>query len=199
MTKPTKEQIKAAADRAEARAAGETTAKEFVETALTEGEINAEVAKFAALPIGVRESTRVEVAKRLNMRAAVLDLLVKAELGKAAKAGNDFLPHWKVEPWPESVDGAALLDELRNFFTRHAALPKHADVVLALWPLHTWVFDCFDITPYLVITSPTRRCGKSLVLTILQWLCCRAKKNDSMSKAAIYRSVEERAADIGAR
>jgi hypothetical protein len=62
--------------------------------------------------------------------------------------------------------------------------------VLALWPLRTWVFDCFDITPYLVITSPTRRCGKSLLLTILQWLCCRAKKNDSMSKAAIYRSVE---------
>jgi hypothetical protein len=27
-------------------------------------------------------------------------------------------------------------------------------------------------------------------MTMLHWLCCRGKKNDSMSKAAIYRSVE---------
>jgi Protein of unknown function (DUF3631) len=189
MSSPTKEQIKAMADCAEARARGET-AKEFVATALSEGELNAEIKKLAVLPIGVFESSRVAAGKRLGIRAGVLEVLVKAERSKATKEQKDFLPHWKVESWAESVDGVALLDELRNYFTRHAALPKHADVVLALWPLHTWLFDCFDITPYLVITSPTRRCGKSLVLTILQWLCCRAKKNDSMSKAAIYRSVE---------
>jgi hypothetical protein len=63
-------------------------------------------------------------------------------------------------------------------------------VAFALWTLHTWCFDCFDITPYLAITSPTRRCGKTLLMTMLYWLCCRAKKNDSMSKASIYRSVE---------
>jgi putative DNA primase/helicase len=190
MCGPAKEQIKAMADRAEARACGKTTAEEFVKTALSEGELNAEIKKLAALPIGVYESLRVAEGKRLGIRAGVLEILVKAERAKTTKEQKDFLPHWKNEQWSDPVDGAALLDGLRNYFTRHAALPKNADVVLALWPLHTWVFDCFDITPYLVITSPTRRCGKSLVLTILQWLCCRAKKNDSMSKAAIYRSVE---------
>jgi hypothetical protein len=181
-----KEEIKRKADAAEARRDGaDITAKE-----ISEDEINAEVKKLAALPIGVCESSRVEMARRLHMRASVLDILVKAERSKAAKAGNDFLPHWKVEPWAEPVDGAALLDELQQYFNRYAVTPKHTDVVLALWSLHTWVFDSFDITPYLVVTSPTRRCGKSLVLTMLQWLCCRAKKNDSMSKAAIYRSVE---------
>jgi hypothetical protein len=88
------------------------------------------------------------------------------------------------------VNGAALLDGLRAHFLRHVVLPKHTDVLLALWTLHTWVFDCFDITPYLAITSPTRRCGKTLLMTMLFWLCCRAKKNDSMSKPAIYRSVD---------
>jgi hypothetical protein len=48
----------------------------------------------------------------------------------------------------------------------------------------------FDITPYLAVTSPTRRCGKTLLLTMLYWLSSRGKKNDSMSQAAIYRSVE---------
>lgn len=83
-----------------------------------------------------------------------------------------------------------MLEELRKHSARYVVLPKHADIVLALWVLHTWVFECFDITPYLAITSPTRRCGKTLLMTILYWVCCRAKKNDNMSKAAIYRSVE---------
>jgi hypothetical protein len=60
---PTKEQIKAAADRAETRSRGENTAQEFVKTALSEGELDAEIKKLAALPIGVYESTRVAEAK----------------------------------------------------------------------------------------------------------------------------------------
>ena len=75
---PTQEQIKAAADRAEARARGETAAKEFVATARSEGELDAEIRNLAALPIGVYESKRVAEAKRLGMRAAILDKLVEA-------------------------------------------------------------------------------------------------------------------------
>jgi hypothetical protein len=70
-------------------------------------------------------------------------------------------------------------------------LPAHADVALALWTLHTWAFDAFDITPYLAITSPTRRCGKTVLMTLLFWLTRRGKKNDSMSQASIYRSVDK--------
>jgi len=196
MTIPlSKKEIKRKADAAEARSRGDaidgdSAAKKLLEIALSEGELAAEIKKLAALPVSVFETVRVAEAKRLNMRANMLELLVKAERAKTTKEQKDFLPHWKVEPWPDPVDGAALLDELRQYFNRYAVTPKHADVLLALWALHTWVFDSFDITPYLVITSPTRRCGKSLVLTILQYVCCRAKKNDSMSRAAIYRSVE---------
>jgi putative DNA primase/helicase len=188
MTRSTKEQIKAAADRAEARSRS-TTTKEFVDTLLSEDEVNAEIKKLAALPVSVYESARAENAKRLNMRASVLDGLVKAKRGKPTK--TDFLPHWNVEPWHEPVDGAALLTELRDHFGLYVVLPnKYGTVAIPLWVLLTWVFDSFDITPYLAITSPTRRCGKTVLMTLLNWLCCRAKKNDSMSKAAIYRSVE---------
>jgi len=202
MTIPfSKEEIKRKADAAEARSRGDvnantidgdSAAKEFLEVALSEGEIDAEIRKLAALPERVYESSRKAALERLpeGFRGGVLDRLVKAERSKIAKADNDFLPHWKVEPWPDPVDGAALLNELRRHFNRYAVTPKHGDVVLALWPLHTWVFDCFDITPYLVVTSPTRSCGKTLVMTLLYWLCGRGKRNDSMSKAAIFRSVD---------
>jgi Protein of unknown function (DUF3631) len=191
MTAPTKEQIKAAADRAEARARGKSTpAEELVATALSEAELDAEIAKLAALPIGVYESSRVLEARRLSLRASVLDFLVSEKRSKKTREQTDFLPHWHVEPWPETVAGAVLLEELRKHFTRYVVLPKYADAALALWTLLTWVFDCFDITPYLAITSPTRRCGKTLLMTMLYWLCCRAKKNDTISKAAIYRTIE---------
>jgi hypothetical protein len=149
-----KEQIKAAADRAEARARGKTAAEEFVEAALSEAEIDAEIVKLAALPIGVYESSRVAASKRLRMRASILDSLVSAKRTKPKKDEEiNFLPHWNVEPWQDPVDGGALLQDLCNHFKRYVVLPKQADVALALWVLHTWVFDCFDITPYLAITA----------------------------------------------
>jgi hypothetical protein len=133
---------------------------------------------------------RSELADTLGIRVGTLDDKVEAIRKKLVATSTGALPHWRSEPWPEEVDGAALLDTLRREFSCYVALPPHADVALALYALHTYVFHHFDITPYLAITSPTRRCGKTVLITLLYWLCCRGKKSDSMSKAAIYRSVE---------
>jgi putative DNA primase/helicase len=157
---------------------------------LTEGDDNAEIERLAKLSAIKYDQEREAVAEKLRVRIGTLDASVKAERDKASKEQKEFLPHWKVESWPDPVDGAALLDALRKHFARYVVLTGHADVALALWTLQTWVFDTFDVTPYLAITSPTRRCGKTVLMTMLYWLCCRAKKNDSMSKASIYRSVE---------
>jgi hypothetical protein len=132
---------------------------------------------------------RKQEAKKLGIKVDTLDREV-AELRAQGAADKDFLPHWTVEPWPEQLDGAVLLDALRAHFRRYVILPEHADVALALWALNTWVFESFDIAPYLSITSPTRRCGKTVLMTLLYWLCRRGKKSDSMSKPAIYRSVD---------
>jgi hypothetical protein len=132
---------------------------------------------------------RKKEAKKLGIKLDTLDREV-AELRAESAADKDFLPHWTVELWPEQVDGAALLDALRAHFRRYVVLPEYADIALALWTLNTWAFESFDIAPYLSITSPTRRCGKTVLMTLLYWLCGRGKKSDSMSKPAIYRSVD---------
>jgi hypothetical protein len=132
---------------------------------------------------------RKQEAKKLGIKVDTLDREV-AELRAQNAADKEFLPHWTVEPWDEQVDGAALLDALRAHFKCYVVLPEHADIALALWTLNTWVFESFDIAPYLSITSPTRRCGKTVLMTMLYWLCRRGKKSDSMSKPAIYRSVD---------
>lgn len=147
------------------------------------------LSELAALPPIDYGRRRKEAANALGVTVDDLNREV-TQRRKENKEQKNFLPHWNVEPWPEPVDGDALLQDLRAHIKRYIVLPPQADVALALWVLHTWIFGCFDITPYLCISSPTRRCGKTLLMTLLYWLCCRAKKNDSMSKAAIYRSVE---------
>jgi hypothetical protein len=145
--------------------------------------------ELAGLPRFEYDRRRKQEAKKLGIKVDTLDREV-AELRAQNAADKDFLPHWTVEPWHEQVDGAALLDALRAHFTRYVVLPEHADTALALWALNTWAFESFDIAPYLSITSPTRRCGKTVLMTMLYWLCRRGKKSDSMSKPAIYRSVD---------
>jgi hypothetical protein len=153
------------------------------------GEQEPLLAELARLSRFEYDRRRKQEAKRLGIQLGTLDREV-AELRAQSAADKDFLPHWTVEPWPEQVDGAVLLDALRVHFQHYVVLPTHADIALALWTLNTWVFESFDIAPYLSITSPTRRCGKTVLMTMLYWLCCRGKKSDSMSKPAIYRSVD---------
>jgi hypothetical protein len=160
-----------------------------VDKALAAGADEAEFKRLAALSPIEYDRRRKEEAKKLGVTLSTLDREVIKRRAKQ-NTENNFLPHWGVEPWTEKVDGAALLADLSQQFTRYLVLPEHAAPALALWVLHTWVFECFDITPYLSITSPTKRCGKTVLMTLLYWLSCRGKKSDSMSKAAIYRSVE---------
>jgi len=148
-----------------------------------------EIKRLAKLPTIEYDRARKSAAANLGVKVGTLDREV-ANRRATNEAAQDFLPHWAVAPCEEKVDGAALLDSLCEYLKRFVILPEHTAEALALWILHTWVFDFFDITPYLSITSPTRRCGKTLLMTLLYWLCCRAKKSDSMSRPAIYRSVE---------
>jgi hypothetical protein len=152
-------------------------------------ETDAKIKRLAKLPAIEYDRVRRSAAADLGVKVGTLDREV-ANHRATNEAAQDFLPHWTVAPFEEKVDGAALLDSLCQYLKRYVILPEHAAEALALWILHTWVFDCFDITPYLSITSPTKRCGKTLLMTLLYWLCSRAKKSDSMSRPAIYRSVD---------
>jgi Protein of unknown function (DUF3631) len=163
--------------------------RDYVGEALGDHEDKAALAKLATLSRPEYDRQRKSEAKALNIKVSTLDKEV-TKLRAQQKPTHNFLPHWKVEPWPEKVEAAALLDALRHQFARYLVLPEHADVALALWVVLTWVFECFDVAPYLSITSPTRRCGKTVLMTLLFWLSYRGKKTDSMSKPAIYRSVE---------
>jgi Protein of unknown function (DUF3631) len=63
------------------------------------------------------------------------------------------------KPWPDTVDGAEMLDEMVLVLRRFLAISPHAIVAIVLWCLLTYVFDAFDVLPLLAIVSPEKRCG----------------------------------------
>lgn len=94
------------------------------------------------------------------------------------------------EPWPSSVEGASLLDEMAAVHRRYAVLPESAADAAALWDLHTYVIDALQVSPVFVITSPQKRCGKSTHLDVHHSLANRPVTASSISPAALFRVVE---------
>ena len=87
--------------------------------------------------------------------------------------------------------GVEILDELQDTFARHLILPDHAATTLSLWVMHTYSFDLGDITAYLALLSPEKRCGKTTALTLVGKFCHKAKpriKPEIISIDAVDRS-----------
>jgi hypothetical protein len=88
------------------------------------------------------------------------------------------------------VDGAELLFGLAEFFTRHAFLPERGAVALALWALHTYVFEAFQITPRLHVRAVSKNSGKTTVLDLLQMTVCRPLPATHVTASVLFRVIE---------
>src|SRR5579863_2581541 len=91
-----------------------------------------------------------------------------------------------------SSAGEQIVSKLENTFRRYVALDDGLPLVLALWTLATHVFACFDAFPYLAITSPTKRCGKTRLGEIIEIFACDALRTAGASAAAIFRTIQAR-------
>lgn len=88
-------------------------------------------------------------------------------------------------------DGAELIRDLESFFCRYVILPKLTVLPLALWTMMTYTFTSFDAVPYLVICSPTPRCGKTRLLECLELVVSKARRASNISEAALFRIIQK--------
>jgi putative DNA primase/helicase len=153
---------------------------------------DAEIGRLAKLKLLEYERERKDAAERLNIRAPILDRLVAAERGQSDDDGKQgralTLP--EPDPWPEPVHGSELLDALFVAICRHVVAPEWAVVSIVLWVLHTYLLDCFGISPRLAITSPEKGCGKTTLLDVLSHLVMRVLSTANATASAIFRVVE---------
>jgi len=98
----------------------------------------------------------------------------------------------RVEPWPEPVNGAELLEELAGLVRRYVVMGRHAPETIALWVVHTYGFQLRDVTTYIGIESPQKRCGKTTLLTVLNEVVNRPVVASNISSPAFFRVIEEK-------
>lgn len=103
--------------------------------------------------------------------------------------GYLFLDEIKISE--ESVNGVELLDAVEVTLKRFLVLPDGGSSIAALWVLFAHCYEAFEIAPYLVITSPVKRCGKTTFLLVMASLTPRPLPTANISAAAVYRTVEK--------
>jgi hypothetical protein len=96
-----------------------------------------------------------------------------------------------VEPWPEPVNGAELMNRILEYMERFVIFPKWAGVTFTLWSVHTFAYYLRDLTAYLGIESPDRECGKSTLLSVLSEFVNRAVVSSNISSSAFFRAIED--------
>jgi Protein of unknown function (DUF3631) len=85
----------------------------------------------------------------------------------------------------------SVLDDITAALQRHITFnSEHQAIVVALWIAHTHIIDQLNTTPYLHITSPVKRCGKSNLLICLNCLASRPWYLANLSVAVLYRKIE---------
>ena len=91
----------------------------------------------------------------------------------------------------EPVDSPTLVRNTEKFIRRYLILPPQAVLSLTLWALATHCFDLFDAFPYLTVTSPTPRCGKTRLLEVMELVVKDAMRATNASEAALFRGIEK--------
>ena len=198
-------------------------AAESVWTANAEGELRratAEALKRNGLPDDLIERTRT-LPGTLYEHAAALPGLPGGDRANLRKAFKDFAGFpvrdfnrltgagsgengdgkqgrpvdWDDPvPWPEPVNGAAVLTDIADFIRRHVSLPGELADTVTLWIVVTWIHTRLEISPFLNLTSATKRCGKSLLLEVVgEFVYRQLSVGGKVTSAALFRVIEAHA------
>ena len=160
----------------------------------TSADAKAEITRLASLGAADYEAERKDAASRLGFRAAVLDDEVKrARPRKAADADDGDQPEAieTVEAWPDPVDGASLAEEIRDRLNTHVIFGSSHDAdATTLWIFGSYLMETWRLWPRLLIVLPTKACGKSTLLEVIDAMAHRGLITSNASAAVIFRAIE---------
>lgn len=63
--------------------------------------------------------------------------------------------------------------------------------VCALWTVATYLWPDFDCFPYLVITSATKRAGKTRLAEVMSFMCANARRETAATMGGVYQTIKE--------
>jgi len=134
------------------------------------------------------DRVRKDQAKKLGIQIKTLDAIVEAERANEIEA--DKLPFVEVEPHPDPIDSAQLLDEILAAIRQFVVLDTEQAVAAALWVALTWFIDVVEYAPLAIINAPEKSCGKTLLLDVLGRMAYRPLPAANASPSALFRAVD---------
>jgi putative DNA primase/helicase len=150
--------------------------------------LKAEIEKIIKLDPLEQETERSRLAKKYGYTKGAIGEYIKQQ----SRIDSDYQKVVEeVEPAAEPVDGAKLLDGILADLNRRVILPAGAAEAISLWVLLTYCHKAFNVLPLLGITSPTKRCGKTTLIEILQGLTNKRLAASSLTPAAAFRTIEK--------
>lgn len=128
-------------------------------------------------------------ARKVSGAAGWVDsaLSLIADDGSTNGDHADFLAD--PEPWPERVDGVAILNEITTTLTKYLILPPGTAPAIALWVMAVHGLAAFCVFPILAVISATMRCGKTTLLGLLSGLLPRALPTANITPAVLFRAI----------
>tara|TARA_R110002094_G_scaffold150223_2_gene138672 strand:+ start:351 stop:1691 length:1341 start_codon:yes stop_codon:yes gene_type:complete len=142
-----------------------------------------------------RKSLAKAVAERFpnvevdDLEKHLLEMLEQREKAKPTEQSDSVVAP-NPDAWGEAVSGELLLDEVTSLLRRFVILPDLGYETIALWTLHTYVFDVFEYTPRLLLSSPEKRCGKTRTVRTVDALVSRSLACEGLTSAAMFRCIE---------
>jgi putative DNA primase/helicase len=146
---------------------------------------------LAKMPRGLEAAReRKRLAKEFHVSRSDIDAEIEARRAEAEIAAP-MHGHWFVEPWPEPVDGDALIRDIIRKLQKHSVISHDGALAATLWAMLAWVHDEVAVhSPILLITSAEPESGKTTLLSILSFLVPRAISSVDISRGALYRSIQ---------
>ena len=85
-----------------------------------------------------------------------------------------------------------IVDDIREYLTKYVAFNnENHSLILAMWALHTWVFEYQNTTPYIYLSSQEKQSGKSLTLEVLETITKNPVKSTDMTPAVMFRLIDK--------
>ncbi len=146
-----------------------------------------------------REAERLARNAGIEMRASEVLRAIAAEERSAERDGRaereaqgQPIALSDPEPSNEPVDGAPLLDDLAGWLHRYVWFVREAADAVALWIVASWFVGELYFAPVLALLSPTKRCGKTLLLDLLRHVVRRGylTSGTGVTAAVIFRLNE---------
>lgn len=91
--------------------------------------------------------------------------------------------------WQPSIH-SEILNQIASFLKRFVVLTQSQIDVITLWIIHTYLFDEADTTPYLYITSPEKRSGKTRLLEVLELFVNKPWYTGRVTPAVLSRKID---------